>query len=230
MSMSTREKVLGAATLCVIAFGLVGTQARSRLEVIASKTRAARDLDNKISIQKELIGAAQDWSARYDKVKDQMPVFEQGLQVATYWLNIMDLAAEQYGVKIRDRSAKDETINSDVCEFPIEVREWEATLESFLQFVHAIQSEGAMLDIRELKVSPIPNRPGILKGSFVLYCAYMRGTPPPGSVRPSASSSPVKTAIPSASATNTVAQTKEPTPPNTASNTPLPSAKQEPPE
>ena len=87
-----------------------------------------------------------------------------------------------------------------------------------------------MLDIRELKVSPIPNRPGILKGSFVLYCAYMRGTPPPGSVRPSASSSPVKTATPSASATNTVAQTKEPTPPNTASNTPLPSAKQEPPE
>ena len=139
-------------------------------------------------MQRELIGAAADWAARYDGVKDQMPVFERGKQVDTYWLNIMDLAAEQYGVKIRNRSAKQETVMSDVCEFPIEVREWEATLEAFVKFVHAIQSEGAMLDMREMRVAPLPNRPGILKGSFVLYSAYMRGdtaqTPPAASPAP----------------------------------------------
>lgn len=175
MSMTKREKVLAAATVFVVAFGLALTQARSRLEAIRTKSGAAGELAAKIQMQRELIGAAADWAARYDGVKDQMPVFERGRQVDTYWLNIMDLAAEQYGVKIRNRSAKQETVMSDVCEFPIEVREWEATLEAFVKFVHAIQSEGAMLDMREMRVAPLPNRPGILKGSFTLYCAYMRG-------------------------------------------------------
>lgn len=175
MSMTKREKILAAATVFVLAFGLVGSQTRNRIDLIDVKAKAAKDLSDRIGMQRELIDAAGDWSSRYDKVKNQMPVFEMNRQVDTYWLNIMDMAAEEYGVKIRSRSAKDETIKSDVCEFPIEVREWEATLESFLKFFHAIQSEGAMLDIRELKVSPVPNRQGILKGSFVLYCAYMRG-------------------------------------------------------
>ncbi|MGI5869897.1 MAG: hypothetical protein ACOX9C_10705 [Kiritimatiellia bacterium] len=177
MSLTKREKVLAAATAFVLAFGLVGTQARSRVEAIRTKSANASALSDRIRMQRELIGAAADWAARYEAVKDQMPVFEHGKQVDTYWLSIMDLAAEQYGVKIRNRSAKQETVMSDVCEFPIEVREWEATLEAFIRFVHAIQSEGAMLDMREMRVAPLPNRPGILKGSFVLYCAYMRGTP-----------------------------------------------------
>ena len=188
MSMTKREKVLAAATVLVVAFGLAGTQARSRVEAIREKSATAAALADRIRMQRELIGAAADWAARYDGVKDQMPVFERGKQVDTYWLNIMDLAAEQYGVKIRNRSAKQETVMSDVCEFPIEVREWEATLEAFVKFVHAVQSEGAMLDMREMRVAPLPNRPGIFKGSFVLYCAYMRGdtaqTPPAASPAP----------------------------------------------
>lgn len=176
MSMLKSEKILGAITLFVVAFGLLGTQTRSRLELITKKKEKVTELSARLQTQRELIASAQDWKDRYDKVKDQMPVFEKGKQVDTYWLNIMDFAAEQHGVKIRNRSAKEETIISDVYEFPIEVREWEATLEAFLKFMHAMQSEGAMLNIRELKVSPVPNKQGILKGSFVLYCAYMRGT------------------------------------------------------
>lgn len=177
MSLSTREKVLAAATVFTIAFGLVGTQVRDRIERIADTSRTAKDLSGRISLQRELIASAHDWADRYEQVKDQMPVFEPGQQVDTYWLNIMDIAAEQHEVRIRNRSAKDETVLSDVYEFPIEVREWEATLEAFMRFMHALISEGAMLDIRELRVSPVPNRQGILRGSFVLYCAYMRGAP-----------------------------------------------------
>lgn len=175
MSMLKSEKILGAVTLFVVAFGLLGTQVRSRLDIISKTSGKVDELSARLQTQRELIASARDWKDRYDQVKNQMRVFEKGIQVDTYWLNIMDLAAENYGVKIRNRSVKEETIISDVYEFPIEVREWEATLESFLRFMHAMQSEGAMLNIRELKVSPVPNRQGILKGSFVLYCAYMRG-------------------------------------------------------
>lgn len=193
MSLSTREKVLSATTIFIIAFGLVGTQVRERITLISDKSRTAKELSGRISLQRELIASARDWADRYEQVKDQMPVFEPGQQVDTYWLNIMDIAAEQHSVLIRNRSAKDETVLSDVYEFPIEVREWEATLEAFLHFMHALISEGAMLDIRELRVSPVPNRQGILRGSFVLYCAYMRGAPTATPFSQAAPASPTAT-------------------------------------
>lgn len=175
MSLSAREKVLTAVTVCVLLFGVVLMQLRARIELIRDCSKATSTLKDRIELQRELIGASDIWAERYEGMKQQMPVFDRTTQVDTYWLNIMDLAAEQSGVTIRNRSAKKETEVSDVFEFPIEVREWEATLESFVKFVYAMQSEGAMLDMREMRVSPLPNRPGYLKGSFVLYCAYMRG-------------------------------------------------------
>ncbi len=196
MSLSTREKILAAAAVFTLAFGIVGMQARERLTRIGEKTRAHRELAGRIALQRELIASARDWADRYERVKDQMPVFEPGRQVDTYWLNIMDIAAEQHGVRIRNRSAKEETVLSDVYEFPIEVRDWEATLESFLRFMHALISEGAMLDIRELRVSPVPNRQGMLRGSFILYCAYMRGSPAPAVKTDSPGSAPAATPRP----------------------------------
>jgi|GEM_PF-776063 len=211
MSLSTREKVLSAATVFVIAFGLVGTQVRDRMTLITEKSRIAKELAGRISLQRELITSARDWADRYEQVKDQMPVFEPGQQVDTYWLNIMDIAAEQHDVRIRNRSAKDETVLSDVYEFPIEVREWEATLEAFLHFMHALISEGAMLDIRELRVSPVPNRQGILRGSFVLYCAYMRSASAPApSAAPATASTLAAPATTSAPATPSSETPQEP--------------------
>ncbi len=177
MSMNRREKFLSVVTVFTIAFGLVGMQARNRIDLINGKSMQVRELKDRIAFQKELIAAKPDWAARYDAVKDQMPVFEPGRPVDTYWLNKMDNAANKNNVRIRNRQAKAETVISDVSEFPIEVRDWEATLESMLSFMIDLQSEGAMLDVRELRVSPIANRQGYLKGSFTLYCAYMRGAP-----------------------------------------------------
>ncbi|NLB69450.1 MAG: hypothetical protein GX804_07185 [Lentisphaerae bacterium] len=179
MSMTTREKILASITIFTVAFGIVLTQMRSRIDIISTKSGQVKELKKRIDLQKELIAAKPDWSARYDLIKDQMPIFEPGRPVDTYWLNKMDNAANENGVRIRNRQAKAETVISDGSEFPIEVRDWEATLESILRFMYVLQSQGAMLDIRELRISPIPNRQGYLKGSFVLYCAYMRGTPPP---------------------------------------------------
>ena len=177
MSMSRREKVLSVVTVFTLAFGILGMQARGRIDVIKTKSKKVRELKDRIELQKELIAAKPDWTARYDAVKDQMPVFEPGRPVDTYWLNIMDNAANVNDVKIRNRLAKAETVISDVSEFPIEVRDWEATLESLGKFLIDLQLEGAMLDIRELRISPVSNRQGYFKGSFTLYCAYMRGTP-----------------------------------------------------
>ena len=208
MSMSKREKAMSAATLFVLAFGVVVTQLTSRMEAISGKRAEADALAARISLQKELLEAAPFWRERYDKVKDQMPVFEKGRQVDTYWLSVMDRAAEKYDVKIGSRRALAETILSDVFEFPIEVREWEAMLEPFLMFMHEMQTKGAMLNIREMRIQPVPNRPGIMKGSFTLNCAYMRGesqenfTPATSSAAATSSSSASSSVAPDSAASS----------------------------
>ena len=44
MSMLKSEKILGAITLFVVAFGLLGTQMRSRLELIAKEKIKVNEL------------------------------------------------------------------------------------------------------------------------------------------------------------------------------------------
>ena len=54
------------------------------------------------------------------------------------------------------------------------MRSWEGTLDALVDFAADLDSRGAMMEIRDLRVSTIPNRQGYLKGSFTLSCAYMR--------------------------------------------------------
>ena len=175
MSMSKREKVMSVATLFVIAFGVVGTQIGDRLKIISEKREELSSLDSDIFLQNELIAAKPRYSAKYDEIKHQIPVFEKGNEVNTYWQYIMDNEATKHNVHIGSRRPLGQTRESDVSEYAVEVRNWEATLSSFVKFMHAMQSQGAMLNIREMNIQPKPNAPGMLQGAFTLYCAYMEG-------------------------------------------------------
>ncbi|MBQ7666705.1 MAG: hypothetical protein IJS46_01780 [Kiritimatiellae bacterium] len=172
--LSRHDQVLLAVTAGVLLFGGVGATLRARIEKIASARQSVSRLESRLALQKELINARADWEERYEKVRDRMPVFTPGEQVETYWLAVMDDAAAKHGVRILQRDLKEESEVAGVFELPVEVRSWEATLESFVRFVHALESAGAMLEMRELRVMTIPNRQGWLKGSFTLSCAYMR--------------------------------------------------------
>lgn len=198
--LSRHDQVLLAITAAVVLFGAVGAVARARIEKIGEKRRAIARLESRVSLQKELIAARADWEERYGKVRDRMPVFTPGEQVETYWLAVMDEAAAKNGVRILQRDLKEETVSAGVCELPIEVRSWEATLDSFVHFVHALESAGAMLEMREMRLTPVANKQGWLKGSFTLSCAYMRAedgekavAPPPAAQTPAEESGPTET-------------------------------------
>ncbi len=174
MNLSKHDQTLLAITVGVALFGIVLASARRQIDAMRDNRAAVSRLSDRLAMQREMIAARDAWEGRYDAVKDRMPVFSRTDQVSTYWLSIMDAAADEHGLKIIQRSQRDETLVAGVCELPIEVRSWEGTLESLVRFIHALESEGAMLEIRELRVSPIRERQGYLKGSFLLSCAYMR--------------------------------------------------------
>lgn len=176
MTISRREQTLIVITLLALLFGFIGFSARERLAVWREKRDNITTLKRLLASERELIDMGSLWRERYEKVREQMPVFEPDRQVDTFWLGRMDALADRYGVRILRRQVGNETLVGDVYEFSIECREWEGTLEAFVQFLHAMQLEGAMLDVRDLLVRPHPSSKGILRGSFTLFCAYMRGT------------------------------------------------------
>lgn len=174
MSMSSKDKQLLIVIGLVLLFGFTFANFKKCMENISTQKNELKAVNELIGIQKELIASKDIWAKRYDEKKPQMPTFKSDLKVDTHWLDIMDRTAERHGVKISDRDAGDENKVGDVYEFTIEVKNWESELEPFINFMYSLQSEGVMLDIRTLTISPIANNPGLLKGSFILYCAYMR--------------------------------------------------------
>jgi len=174
MNLSRHDRALLAVTVFVVLFGIVGAVARRSVATISERRAQAASLERRIRMQRNLIAAEDAWRARYDAVKDRMPVFTPGQQVETYWMTMLDQAADRHGVRIFRHDLRDEAVVAGVCELPIEVRSWEGTLEALVGFIHDIESTGAMLEIRELRVSPDPKRQGWLKGNFTLHCAYLR--------------------------------------------------------
>ena len=121
-----------------------------------------------------LIDASSEWDEKYKTMCSLMPVFPHEKDVATHWLNTMDTVASEKALVISRRQIGKEEEVGDVFELPVECKNWEGTLESLVGFLYGLHKEGAMLDVRQLFVKP-SSKPGYLKGTFSLYCAYMRG-------------------------------------------------------
>ena len=174
MSLSRHEQNLALATAFVVAFGLLAMKLRDGLDAWGESLSRLEGLRRNRAEARELIDMGPQWKAQYEKVRKEMPVFERDRQVDTYWMSEMDRLAAEHSVSITRRQVGRETLVGDVYEFSTECQ-WEAPLDAFAKFLHAMQSAGAMLDVRDLVIRTQERRKGVLRGSFTLYCAYMRG-------------------------------------------------------
>ena len=174
MIVSEREKGLAIVTVIVLLYGLLfvlfngKNGQKTKIADIRTKRREREIL---YSEYKGLIEQHQIWNDAYAKNADLMPVFEPGKQVQTYWLGVLDRLASSNELSIIRRQVGDERQLGDVYELPIECKEWEGSLESLTKFLYDVHAEGAMLDVRKLFIRPGPRG---LRGSFTLYCAYLR--------------------------------------------------------
>lgn len=179
MTLSQRERWLGLVALFVVLFGLVGFTARGRIDHWRHVLGERRVAEAEQLRMKALIAQRDRWRSLYAELKDLLPVFAPDRQVDTHWLGLMDRLAVRHGVSILRRQVGVEQPVGEVFELPIEVREWDGTLESMLRFLYDLQSEGAMLDVRQMLVRPRDaDNPEILRGRFTVYCAYLRNAPP----------------------------------------------------
>ena len=162
-------------TVVIVLYAFAALSFKKQVANWKAAERVYQTAQKKLNEENALIAARGDWAARYEQVRERMPVFPYEKDVDTHWLNVMDSVATRDGLAIARRQTNKEAEVGDVYELPIDCKDWEGTLESLVKFLYDLNQEGAMLDVRQLYVRT-SNKPGFLKGTFTLYCAYMRGS------------------------------------------------------
>lgn len=177
MGTQLKEKALmaavGVVVLYAIAVGFWFFSSESAWKKAAKQyDRACQTFEK----EERLIAQRYKWNEAYEAEKAAMPLFAAGQATDTTWLRKVEEIARTNNVLITQSSYGKEIEAGDVLELPIEVRNLEASLESLVKFMHALENttEG-MFDIREISIQPNKSKKGYLKGSMSITCAYMRG-------------------------------------------------------
>jgi len=178
-TISPKEKRILLIGAVVVLYGIAFVCYKTQMPNWAKEHKLYLAAEKKLHDERALIAARAEWKEKYDEVRDFMPTFPYEHDLFTSWLRVVDNVAKtnQFNIARRPPSSKEIEIGG-VYEMPLDYKDWEGSLEALLGFLYDLNTEeGAMLDVRQLYFRTI-NRPGILKGNFTLYCAYMRGNQP----------------------------------------------------
>jgi Tfp pilus assembly protein PilO len=172
MRLSQREIILAMVTGTVVLFGMTAILSKSKIDEWKDINKAQNDLVAQIQKNKEIIASRAVWQKKLNELQKSLPEYPADKKMDVQWLSTMDELASKHGVKILKRQAGEEKVVGDVYELPIECKEWEGNLNAIVHFLFDLQSQGAMLDIRQLQMKPKSG--DVLRGYFALYCAYAK--------------------------------------------------------
>ena len=173
MKISTRE--MGLAWVTAMVLILAGTfwfgQPGAKAWKDAAKEREAlggrmKEIDHLLSDQTNV-------NQRLEVLRKQLPAHPEGKDVTAELLMTLERTAQQYGLILLRREPEKEKSVGDLYEVAINCT-WESTLDALVHFLYALQIQGAILDIRQLTVTPGQGGPDRLKGNFTVDCAYTR--------------------------------------------------------
>ena len=173
MKVTARELILLVITLGVALFGVTALLSRAKIDEWKAVRREQAEVRDEIAEDQRLLTTRDQWAEKFESLKTFLPQFPAEQKMDVHWLALMDQLAAQHGVRITKRQVGEEKPMGDVVELPIEVRDWEGSLDAITHFLFDLQAQGAMLDVRQILMKP--NEQKVLRGRFLLYCAYTRG-------------------------------------------------------
>ena len=182
MKISTRETVLGWLTMVVILFGVTCLVGQSRLAEWKEVGKVKAGLKDRRVLAEHLLDQREQVNKDLDEFRNQIPQHPMGKDVTAELLKTLEKTASDNGLTLLRREPDKEKSVGDLYELSITCS-WEAELDPLVRFLYALQVQGAILDIRQLTVTPGSGVPGRLKGNFTVDCAYTRPSSGLGSVQ-----------------------------------------------
>jgi len=175
-TISSKEKRILLIGAVVVLYGIAFVCYKTQMPNWTRERNVYQTAEKKLQTERALIAARTEWLDKYEEVRERMPTFSDEQDMNTHWWRIIDKIAEDVNLVFTRRPAASKEIEvGGVYELPVEYKNWEGSLESLVKFLYALSiQEGAMLDVRQLFINTTA-KPGALKGSITIYCAYMRG-------------------------------------------------------
>ena len=172
MNFSPRETVLVWSTLAVLLGCATYFLASSKREEWRNIRTSLENIEKEIILNERLIDQHGTWTKRLDASLEYIQSYPPGEKVTPKLLESIEQLARQNNLRLESLSPDDENSLGDVYEVAIKCT-WQGDLEACVRFLYALQSEGGKYKVRSLTVSPT-GKSGMLKGIFVVDCAYTR--------------------------------------------------------
>jgi Tfp pilus assembly protein PilO len=173
MKLNTREIGLAWVTAITVILGGTYWFAQPKVQEWKDIDKAMQTLQLKKKESEHLLGGRDDVNRRLDEIRGQLPAHPVGKDVTAELLRMLERTAQQNGVSLLRREAERERSAGDIYEVAINCN-WEGDLDAVVRFLYALQSQGAILDVRQLTMSPIPGGRVRLKGNCTVDFAYTR--------------------------------------------------------
>ena len=175
MSLSKRDMILAISTTAVLVALVSWAIALPMIRAVEAAHSQGAKMQHKKADLDKLIGQRGSVQQQLDTLRSQLPRFKVDEQPSAQILSSVKKIADDQSLSLLRLDPTPEAAIGDLSEVAIDCT-WEGTLDAIAHFLHAVQMQGAMLDIRQLNIQPAQQttQAGRLRGNFKLYYAFMR--------------------------------------------------------
>lgn len=174
MKLSARELILATVTAGVVLIGGAWYFGAPALDSWTEARANARKAIDEQKLAQRLIDQRPEWEQRYATLRARIPQYGPTDPVTADMLRTVKRIADEHGVMISRIEPDKEKVIGDLSEVAIDCS-WESELEPLVRFLYAVQTHPAILDVRQLTVSPAQGGGGRLRGNFTIFFAFSRG-------------------------------------------------------
>jgi len=184
MKLSNREIGLAWITTVTVILGVTYWVAQSRVQEWKDAKKARVSFGYRIKEAEHLLQGKEEVDQRLAELQKELPSHPMGKDVTAEVLRMLERTAQQHNLTLLRREAEKEKHVGDLYEVAINCT-WEGDLDAIIHFLYALQAQGAILDVRQLTMSPMRGGNIRLKGNCTIDYAYTRPSSQPGPGAPS---------------------------------------------
>jgi hypothetical protein len=171
MKLTARESIIAFVTGILAVIGLtivLGSPLIRQVETLKEDQRVA---NKNLAFYKEMASRHPKLLEQYGNLQVSLPIHKGSERVSSVLYPLLDNLVEKHQVNLTRRTVGKEVQEGELFETPITC-DWDAPLDSLVNFLAELQTIGVRLNVKMLEVKPTKgNR---LKGKFKINYVYNR--------------------------------------------------------
>ncbi len=175
MKLNPRERILATGALIAVLAAVTYWVGEPRYAEWRETAQMEEALRQRKIIAERLLDQRDELHQRMEDLREELPRHPMEADVTSQLLRSLQRTADEHNLQLLRREPEEERQIGELYELAITCT-WEGTLDALVHFLYALQTQGAIVDVRHLTIAPVSGAPAQLRGSFTVDCAYSRVT------------------------------------------------------